>query len=94
VRARLEVEGDLSLLEPLLPGVQSILGQRLDGIGRAGEDVHSIVNHAVRSNPKDPGELQAAGEELAYSVLRASRGNAGGRRRRTHDGRLLERLRG
>ena len=94
MRARLEVEGDLSLLEPLLPGVQSILGQRLDGIGRAGEDVHSIVNHAVRSNPKDPGELQAAGEELAYSVLRASRGNAGGRRRRTHDGRLLERLRG
>jgi len=73
VCARLEVECDLPLLKALLSGVESIFGQSLHGIGCAGKDVHSIVDHSVSSNSKDSSELQTARKQLAYSVLWACR---------------------
>lgn len=65
VSAGLDMEVDFSLLEFLLTGFQSKFIECLDRVGNVGLDVYGCVDDSVGTYPKDSGQLNLSGEDLA-----------------------------
>lgn len=67
--ASLIVHGDLSSLEALLSGIQSMLGQGFHGVKFVGVDVDGLVDHAVRADSKDGNKFESVGQNTAESIF-------------------------
>lgn len=67
--AGLIVHGDLSSLEALLSGVQSMFGQGLDGVQFVRVDVNGLVNNTVGANTENGNEFESVGQNTAESIF-------------------------
>ena len=59
------MQGNLSLLELLLTGLQAKLVECLYGIRNVGLDVHGSVNNSICTYSEDASQLKPASEDLA-----------------------------
>lgn len=68
--AGLVVHRNLSSLEALLSGIQSMFGERLDGVQFVGVNVDGLVDNPIGTNSENGDELKPIGQNTPESIFR------------------------